>query len=113
MSDELRECPFCGAAAKQREWSDETGERYIVTYCTNTYCGVSTEAGDVDWNRRPAEDAAASRIASLEADATALREALRQIEEWLRFSGEPQGRLNQIGQIVKHALSAALAAEKS
>ena len=65
MNAEIRECPLCAGKVI-------SGHEYVL--CCTTGCGIElkghgrTRAGvEAAWNRRPAEDAAAARIAELEA----------------------------------------------
>lgn len=78
MGDDLKPCPWCGAAAEFIHGNVRRYARCSDAEANEGLCGVGYRTDD-DWNRRPAEDAlraraeaAEARAAQVEADARVL-----------------------------------------
>jgi hypothetical protein len=89
MSEELRECPFCGGEAVFHYIKDS---RY--------HCWVECENGDADtgmfsidelaikhWNSRPTEDALKAEVERLKAENDELRYIVEQFSKWTAEGG--------------------------
>ena len=72
MSDELRECPFCGSTPK---YLYNPAHDVHCIWCANKMCGVrpdvdsyvSKEQAVENWNTRPIEDALRAEVLRLNA----------------------------------------------
>ena len=90
MGDELKPCPFCGAAPLVMQ-------QYLGRYaCCSTACDDSelcstTYHHEDDWNHRPVEDALRARAEAAEAALAAARAEVAQAEV-ARAEGEAKIR---------------------